>query len=76
MVVSGVACPQGGWSAAVFYPLKHPIPYTPLGPWPGSFGDTADPKPKKREREQDPREKPDAMNPSEPVPEITKIARM
>ena len=28
MVVLGVARPQGGWSAAVFYPLKHPIPYT------------------------------------------------
>jgi hypothetical protein len=26
-VVSGVAHLQGGWPAAVFYPLKHPIPY-------------------------------------------------
>jgi hypothetical protein len=27
MVVARVARPQGGWPAAVFYPLKHPIPY-------------------------------------------------
>jgi hypothetical protein len=27
MVISGVAHLQGGWPAAVFYHLKHPIPY-------------------------------------------------
>jgi hypothetical protein len=27
--VSGVACPQGGWPAAVFYPLGYPTTYGP-----------------------------------------------
>jgi hypothetical protein len=27
--VSGVACPQGGWPAAIFYPLGYPMPYGP-----------------------------------------------
>jgi hypothetical protein len=27
MAVSGVAHPQGGWPATVFYPLGHPAPY-------------------------------------------------
>jgi hypothetical protein len=25
--VSGVACPQGGWLAAIFYPFGHPALY-------------------------------------------------
>jgi hypothetical protein len=28
MAVSGVACPQGGQPATVFYPFGHPSPYS------------------------------------------------
>jgi hypothetical protein len=30
MAVSGVACPQGGRTAPVFYPFRYPMPYGPV----------------------------------------------